>query len=141
MYRQCLAVNSEHSYALYNLAVLKEETTKNGDYSEVQATVVVNCRPNVVLSLIQLVTTRPSDVWTRELGSWRSEGNLELLSFSCACSSPSRSTRQRNNDKTLLADKKHLLTILEVELLREALQKEGEREKRKKLRYGRLSPV
>lgn len=35
MYRQCLAVNPEHSYALYNLAVLKEETSKNGDYSEV----------------------------------------------------------------------------------------------------------
>lgn len=35
MYRRCLAVNPEHSYALYNLAVLKEETTKNGDYSEV----------------------------------------------------------------------------------------------------------
>ena len=35
MYRQCLDVNPEHSYALYNLAVLKEETTKNGDYSEV----------------------------------------------------------------------------------------------------------
>lgn len=35
VYRRCLAVNPEHGYALYNLAVLKEETTKNGDYSEV----------------------------------------------------------------------------------------------------------
>lgn len=35
MYRRCLTINPEHSYALYNLAVLKEETTKNGDYSEV----------------------------------------------------------------------------------------------------------
>ena len=35
MYRRCLEVNPEHGFALYNLAVLKEETTKNGDYSEV----------------------------------------------------------------------------------------------------------
>lgn len=60
MYRQCLAVNSEHSYALYNLAVLKEETTKDGDYSEVKATVVVN-RDLSCLTMIQLVTSRPSD--------------------------------------------------------------------------------
>lgn len=37
MYRRCLDVNPEHGFALYNLAVLKEETTKNGDYSEVSS--------------------------------------------------------------------------------------------------------
>ena len=37
MYRRCLEVNPEHGFALYNLAVLKEETTKNGDYSEVSS--------------------------------------------------------------------------------------------------------
>lgn len=36
MYRRCLEVNPEHSYALYNLAVLKEETMTNGDYTEVR---------------------------------------------------------------------------------------------------------
>lgn len=47
MYRRCLAVNPEHSYALYNLAVLKEETTRNGDYSEVGRT---NCAGVVFFS-------------------------------------------------------------------------------------------
>lgn len=40
MYRRCLEVNPEHGYALYNLAVLKEERTKDGDYSEVMRSVV-----------------------------------------------------------------------------------------------------
>lgn len=37
MYRKCLEVNPEHSYALYNLAVMREEHTKGGDFSEVWA--------------------------------------------------------------------------------------------------------
>lgn len=51
MYRRCLAVNPEHSYALYNLAVLKEETTKNGDYSEVRLTAAL------FLPVVFLLTT------------------------------------------------------------------------------------
>lgn len=87
MYRQCLAVNSEHSYALYNLAVLKEETTKNGDYSEVKANVVVNCGHKVVLNWF---SWKPRDLLTfghasLEVGTVKGTGRLLSSSWVRKC--------------------------------------------------------